>query len=182
MTLSEIQKAYNTSKKGIVIPPRIAIKNIDTFSVRTAGLAGSASFYNKKIGITKLTDYPSYFSNTESYFKSGLSDTINNLPYVFLKKNIADFVNDTNYSDKTLTVDFFSPQEIHFTVYASQPDSLVFLQNYYKFWKARVDGKLTPVNKTFITFMSVPVTKGRHSVEFYYEDKWLLLFTVHILM
>jgi len=89
VTLSEIQKAYNTSKKGIVIPPRIAVKNIDTFSVKQTGLAGSASFYNKKIGITKLTDYPSYFSNTESYFKSGLSDTINNLPYVFLKKNIA---------------------------------------------------------------------------------------------
>lgn len=177
VTLSEIQKVYS-GKKGITIPPLIAVKNIDTFSIRQTGLAGSASFYNKKIGITKLTDYPSYFLNTKIYFKSSLSDAINNLPYVFLKKNIAGIATDTNYRDKTLAVNFFSPQEIHITVNASQPDSLVFLQNHYKFWKAKVDGKLTAVNKTFITFMSVPVNKGRHSVEFYYEDKWLILFIV----
>ena len=178
VTLAEIQKVYNAGKKGIVVPPLIAIKNIDTFSVRTAGLAGSESFYNKKIGITKLTGYPSYFSNTDTYFKNSLSGAINNLPYVFLKKNIADFINDTNYRDRTLTVDFFSPQKIHFTVNASGQDSLIFLQNYYTFWRASVDGKSTAVNKTFITFMSVPVNKGHHQIEFYYEDKWLFLFIV----
>ncbi|WP_018611412.1 YfhO family protein [Segetibacter koreensis] len=178
VTLSKIQEAYNTSKKGVIIPPLVSVKNIDTFSGQKTGLVGSSSFYNKKIGITRLTDYPSYFSNTENYFKSGFADTINNLPYVFLKKNIADHINTENHFDTPIAVDFFSPQKIHITVNVSQPDSLVFLQNHYKFWKAKVDGRPAPVNKSFITFMSVPVDKGRHLVEFYYEDRWLIVFVI----
>ncbi len=176
VTLSEIQDVYNTSKKGIIIPPIVALKNINTFSAKKTGLAGSSSFYNKKIGITSLTNYPSYFLGTEAYFKSRLPDTINNLPYIFLKNDINGYVKDWQHSNKTLTANFFSPQKIHITVNASQQDSLVFLQNYYKFWKAKVDGRTIPVNKAFITFMSVPLNKGFHFVGFYYEDKWLFIF------
>jgi len=178
VTLSEIQKVYNTEKKGITIPPQIALKNIDTFSVEKAGLVGNASFYNKKIGITKLTDYPSYFSNTETYFNSSQRDTINNLPYVFFKKDINNYPYQAPSSDRIITVNSFTPQSIGITVNALRKDSLVLLQNYYKFWKVKVDGRSTPVNKSFITFMSVPVDKGQHDVTFYYEDKWLLLFVI----
>lgn len=178
VTLSDIQKVYSTNKKGINIPPIIAIKNIDTFSAKETGLAGSASFYNKKIGITKLTDYPSYFANTKAYFKSELPGTVNNLPYVFLKKNISNYKQDKLYSDTAIKVDFFSPQKINIKVSLTQRDTLVLLQNHYKFWKAKVDGREIPVNKSFITFMSIPLDKGFHFVEFYYEDKWLLLFVI----
>jgi len=178
VTLPEIQKTYNLNEKGITNPPIIPLKKIDTFSAKKTGLAGSSSFYNKKIGITKLTDYPSYFSNTDTYFKSSLPGIINNLPYVFLKKNIVAYANHQKYFDRALTVNFFSPQKINIKVNASQQDSLVLLQNFYKFWKVKVDGRETPVTKSFITFMSVPLNKGFHFVEFYYEDKWLFLFVL----
>lgn len=178
VTLSEIQNTYNTSGTGIITPSLTPLKNIETFTEKKTGLVGSSSFYNKKIGITKLTDYPSYFSNTEAYFKSVLPDTINDLPYIFLKTTIDDYIDTPKYSNKNINVDFFSPQEIHITVNASQSNTLVLLQNYYKFWKAKVDGQITPVNKSFITFMSVPLHKGRHYVEFYYEDNLLLFFVI----
>lgn len=178
VTLSEIQKVYDSNEKGIIVPPLVALKSIDTFSVRIAGLVGSASFYNKKIGITRLTDYPSYFSTTKTFFKSSLADTVNNLPYVFLKKDVVGFLTDPHYSDKSLTVNFFSPQKINIAVSVSEQDSLIFLQNYYKFWKVKVDSRNIPVSNSFITFMSVPLNKGRHSVEFYYEDKGVILFFI----
>jgi hypothetical protein len=178
VTLSAIQSVYNTSEKGIIKPSLTPIKSIDTFSAEKTGLIGSSSFYNKKIGITKLTDYPSYFANTADYFKSDLPGVLNNLPYVFLKKNINNYVNNFQRDEKALPVNFFSPQKISVTVDASQEDSLVLLQNYYKFWRAEADGREIAVNKSFITFMSVPVHKGCQLVTFYYEDKWLILFVV----
>ncbi len=175
VTLSSIEKVYDASGKGIIIPPLIAIKNIDTFSAKKTGLIGNSSFYNKEVGITHLTDYPSYFSNTKTFFKSNAPDTVNNFPYIFLKKDIGGYLTNPDYGDKVLTVNFFSPQKIRITVNSSQQDSLVLLQNHYKFWNATVDGQSTRINKSFITFMSVPLLKGRHLVEFYYEDKWLFL-------
>jgi hypothetical protein len=175
-TLSAINDIYNKHEKSVIKPSLTPIKDIDTFSLKQTGLIGSASFYNKKIGITHLTNYPSYFSNTEAYFKSAAPDTVNNLPYIFLKKDVIQHVDNPQYLNKALTIDFFSPQKINIKVDLFQSDTLVLLQNYYKFWRAKVDGLEIPVARSFITFMSVPLSKGNHMVEFYYEDKILLLF------
>lgn len=176
--LADVQKVFNASKKGITLPPLIALENIDTFSVKKTGLVGSSSFYNKKIGITKLTDYPSYFSNTEAYFKSDWPNLVNNFPYVFLKKNIDNYDKPSTYHDSALIVDFFSPKRIRLRTNETFSDTLVLLQNKYKFWKAKVDGKEINVIPAFITFMSIPLNKGQHEVEFYYNDELLVLFTI----
>jgi hypothetical protein len=175
VTLAEIQKTYNKSAKGIPIPPLVRLKNIDTLPDKQTGLLGSWTFYNKKVGTTKLTDYPSYFSRTESYFKSNWPATINNLPYIFLRNSIDSFENE-RYADNRIKVAYFSPQKIKIDVAISTNDSLVLLQNYHRFWKVKVDGSLSIVNCSFITFMSVPLTKGHYTVEFLYEDNWLTFF------
>jgi hypothetical protein len=176
VTLAEIQSTYNKSEKGIIIPPLIPIKNIDTLSSERTGLVGNWSFYNKQIGSTSLTDYPSYFSNTEKYFNSDLPAAVNNYPYIFLKSDFEDS-SPLKSPNKTLKVKFYSPQKIVIEVDALQDDSLVLLQNRYKFWRANADGQELEINPTLITFMSVPLRKGRHIVGFYYQDKWLILFT-----
>ncbi|GEO09383.1 hypothetical protein SAE01_18790 [Segetibacter aerophilus] len=177
VTLSEIQQQYDKSPKGIVIPPLISIKDIDTLPTKTTGLIGSWGFYNRKIGITQLQDYPSYFVNTEAYFNSNLPHTINDFPYVFLKSDIDSSGSSHYYHDQNISVTSFSSQEITANVNLNQSDSLVLLQNHYRFWKAKVDNKEVKVNKSFITFLSVPLVEGSHTVTFRYEDNWLYVFT-----
>jgi hypothetical protein len=85
VTLAEIQSTYDKAPKGIIKPPLTKLNDIDTLSTIRAGLVGSWSFYNKQIGSTSLTDYPSFFTNTYSYFSSELPPTINQLPFVFFE-------------------------------------------------------------------------------------------------
>ena len=178
VTLPEIQQTYNQSPKGIIIPPLIKIKDLDTLSTKRTGLVGSLSFYNKHIGTATLTDYPSYFTSTKSYFESSLPATINNLPFVFLKKNIPSFESSDNFIDSAVIVTSFSPQKIQVSTNSSQPDTFVLLQNNYKFWKVFVDGNPTKISFSFITFMSISVPPGYHLVTFYYQDTWLLCFVI----
>ena len=63
----------------------------------------------------------------------------------------------------------------HFSlrVTADRPALLVVTDNYYPAWKARVDGRETPVVRTNYTFRGVPVGAGEHTVEFYYDGGYL---------
>jgi hypothetical protein len=179
VTLAEIDSIYGKSPKGIIIPPLVKIKDIEAFPGQKTGLVGSSSYYNKNIGTAELTDYPSYFRNTERYFTSELPQKINNHPYLFFKNDFNDY-NGRQDAGK-LKVKFFSPTRLRVELVATSDDSLVLLQNHYRFWKANVDGVAITVNKSFITFMSVPVPKGVHTVEFYYDDRLvtpLIIFSI----
>jgi hypothetical protein len=164
-TLKNIQSIYNFSLTGIPIPELIPINNIDTLNAKTTGLIGDITYYNKKIGTTKLTDYPSYFSSTDTFFKSSYKNDILKEPYIFLLSGNKDF-----------QVKKFSSQNIFIEVNSAMTDTLVFLQNYYKFWKAFNNNKSVVIKKSFLTFMSVPVNKGVNKVEFIYEDNNLIYF------
>jgi uncharacterized membrane protein YfhO len=169
VTMQQIQSYYNSNPSGIPIPPLIAIKNIDTLNEKLTGLIGNASYYNKEIGTTKLTDYPSYFKATDNFFKSGEKDFVLSKPYLFL-------LNDSN--NHSIKVQRFSPQAIKLTLESIKNDSFVFLQNNYKFWKAFDNGKTIPVSVAFTTFMSISLSPGNHSIEFIYHDPNLLFFCV----
>lgn len=175
VTLAQIQQIYDKSGKGISIPPLLSIKNIDTLSPAMTGLVGSLSFYNKSIGITRMQDYPSYFLSTEAYFNSSYPAIINNVPFAFFKQDVDSFSNNASPANR-LTIQSFSPENIRMDVDLIKDDSLIFLQNYFQFWSVKVDGHSAHIQKAFITFMSVPLSSGRHSIEFYYADKLLFIF------
>jgi len=52
---------------------------------------------------------------------------------------------------------------------------LVLSDNYYPGWKARIDGKLTPISREQYLFRSVQVPAGKHRVVFTYEPDSLKL-------
>jgi hypothetical protein len=172
VTLSQIQNIYNSANPGgIPIPPLIPINKIDTLDVKTTGLVGDITYYNKKIGTQRLTDYPSYLKTTDSFFSSSISKSIFQMPYVFLKSNFNRGKNNSN-----IAVNKFTPTHIQLSVNSSMRDTLVFLQNYYKYWKAFNNNISVPVQKSYITFMSVPLNVGDNEIDFYYKDNWLFLF------
>ena len=64
------------------------------------------------------------------------------------------------------------PQGDHITVSveASAPATLFLSENYYKYWKAKVNGKETPIVRAFGTFQAVAVPAGKSTVEFVYRS------------
>jgi len=166
LTLKSIQAVYNTSPTGIPVPPLVTVNKIDTLDAKTTGLVGDITYYNKLIGTTKLTDYPSYFASTSQYFgNQQMVDEVSRHPYLFVKKG------DT--ANTHITVQHFKSAFIEMDVDAPQNDTLVFLQNNYRFWHAVINGQKVPIATTAITFMSVKIAKGANHVIFYYEDRWL---------
>ncbi len=166
-TVQQIQAMYNSNPKGIPVPQLISINKIDTLNEKLTGLIGSASYYNKKIGTTKLTDYPSYFKSTDIFFKSSQKDFVLGKPYVFLLSG-----------NSNLQVKKFSPQNIVIDVKTERDDTMFLLQNYYTFWKAYNNNTEVPVQRSFTTFMSVPVHQGNNNIEFIYKDPHLIYFVI----
>lgn len=180
VTLRDIHALYNANPQGIVKPALTPINAIDTFDIKTTGLVGDASYYNKKIGTTRMNDYPSFFRNTEDYFNSDTKDTVSKMPYVFLKSQVledADFVR--------ISVESFHPTAIKIDVKSTEPDTLILLQNNYKYWKAFVAGKPATIIPIYKTFMGVAVNSGHNEIEFRYQDPlpgWLLLISGIVVM
>lgn len=167
-SLSEIQSVYNQFPQNIPIPELIPINKIDTFDRETAGLLGDRSFYDKQIGITKLTGYPSYFKSTTEYLKSDLKNVIEKQPFIFFQSDLNSPKPGLNISVKE-----FSTQKIVIQTDSPQPDHLVLLQNYYKYWYAKVNNKKVIPQKIWGTFMSVPIPAGNNTISFEYKDPWL---------
>jgi hypothetical protein len=167
VSVSQIQSIYDSNPMGMPVPQLIPINKIDTLDAKTTGLVGDISYYNKNIGTTRLTDYPSYFASTDSFFKSSQKDVVLSKPYVFLLSG-----------SRNVNVALFSPQHIIFNVKSITADSLILLQNHYKFWKAYDNNKPIEIKKAFTTFMSVHLYEGDNKIEFIYNDNKLLYFVV----
>lgn len=167
-TIKDIQAVYNTSPKGIIIPPLTPINQIDTLDGTLTGLVGDITYYNKKIGTERLTDYPSYFTATDSFFhNAAFTIEVFKHPWLFVKQH------DSLLPAPVIHVAAFNPHKTLLQVNAEQGDTLVFLQNNYLFWRAAVNNNSVPLQTVYGTFMAVPLVKGPNEVMFYYNDRWL---------
>ncbi len=165
VTLSEIQSIYNENPKGFPIPSLTPLNEVKNYDKKTAGLVGDKSFYDKQIGIKELTGYPSYLKTTDAYLISPLKLKVEEHPFLFL---LSDF--DYPGKKEKIKINYFSPSQINIEVTSIDPDTLIFLQNYYPFWNATVNGRTVPIKKEFISFMSIPINKKVNNVVFFYKD------------
>ena len=167
-TIKDIQAIYNTSPKGIIIPPLIPVNQIDTLNDELTGIIGDITYYNKKIGTTRLNDYPSYFTTTNSFFHdTEFKTAVLKHPWLFVKQG------DSLLPGPAIHVESFDPHRTVLEVSAEHGDTLIFLQNNYKFWHAVVNNKPVPIQTAYATFMAVKLDAGRNEVMFYYNDRWL---------
>lgn len=65
----------------------------------------------------------------------------------------------------------YKPQEVIIKTKSDQPKLLFLSDNYYPGWKAEVDGDETKIWRANYTFRAVPLTRGEHTVRFYYESQ-----------
>jgi hypothetical protein len=163
-SVAYVQHIYNRSPKGIPIPSLTPICKVDSISIDESSLVGDWSYYNKQIGTMKITDYPSYFQPLEQYFGSNRPALINKKPFLFTKQ-----------SASKISVSKFSPQGIEVSCSSTIPDTLIFLQNNYKFWRATVNGNSQAITTAYYSFMAVSIPKGESKIVFSYRDRGLLI-------
>jgi hypothetical protein len=168
-SLQTMQSYYDQSPPGIPIPEFIPVaqyKN-NNDDERTL-LIGNWSYFSKQPGCTQLTGYPSYFNYTSSFFKSNDTAAILSRPWIFL-------INESgqNKHIEKMNVVEYSPDRIDIKLATVQNDTLVFLQNHYKHWKAIVNGKETPLQIYRNTFLALELMKGEQHILLYYSDNIL---------
>lgn len=69
----------------------------------------------------------------------------------------------------TMSVRSSEPSRVVVSVDASSPGFLFFSSNHFPGWKARIDGQRVRALRSWVTFWSVPISAGRHTVEFLYR-------------
>ncbi len=77
--------------------------------------------------------------------------------------------------DSGIRVARFSPTQIVVKVKNASTDTLVYLQNRYKYWQATVDGEQQLIQTAYHTFMAVALAPGSHIVVFAYADMWFFI-------
>lgn len=85
--------------------------------------------------------------------------------------NYNSISSDSTIQNEMVKIEAISPSSITLQTETSQANFLTLLQSEYTGWSALVDGKETEIIQSNSLFMSVPVSSGKHTVEFVYNNK-----------
>lgn len=150
----------------------IAANNDPTLNLQFVQLWKNLSIYVKQPTFDGASPYS--FTNMSNALETGEFQRMSQYPVIFF----AEEIEQNNYIDTTsidslsaqkLWIETFSPNEIKVNVELPEASNFVYLQNYYPSWQAKVNGKVVPIQRVSETFMSVPIPKGKSTVEFNFE-------------
>lgn len=65
-------------------------------------------------------------------------------------------------------------EEVWLQVTADRPGYLIMTQSAYPGWKARINGKKTPILKAYGFLTALPIKPGTHQVRFTYREPWVV--------
>lgn len=128
---------------------------------------------------------PYFFKTTIKAQNNGLYDEVINNPLLFLTDVTDDYKIDTSRIDKLsykkINIISFSPNKLESTVTTKKDIYLIFLQNYYHYWKSYVDNKPQEIIKVNDTFMAIKIPSGHHTVRFeFYSQKIKIAFYISV--
>ncbi len=78
----------------------------------------------------------------------------------------------------------YLPNKIEIEAETEVPGFLVLSENWYPFWKVKIDGKEKEVYRAYYTLRAVELSKGKHRIIFYFDSfyfnygKWITLFSL----
>jgi hypothetical protein len=167
-------------------------------------------FYNKKIGISRVTNSPSFLTEQAKFINnrflyqyvsslpvayiadsllqlkdSLLFDTTNNCQYAFTA-DINTLTKPCNSND-TVIFKRLTANSIEMETQNLADGMLVLTQNYHHNWLASIDGVKATVHKTNMSFMGIKVPAGKHSIVFRFVPDntikaiWVMLASLFLL-
>lgn len=146
-------------------------------------------FYNKKIGISRVNNSPSFLDEQNDFLKTGLLYSyVSSKPVTYIADTVVQ-LKDTNILNLATPCNFvfadaiqgiksdcrddhkafikkISANRFEIETQTSSPSLLVLTQSYHHHWKVWIDGQLARIYKTNISFMSTPLPPGKHLVVF----------------
>jgi uncharacterized membrane protein YfhO len=147
------------------------------------------NFYNKKIGISRISNSPSFLEEQDQFLQSGLLYSyVSSKPVTYIADSVVQ-LKDTNIlnlatgcdyafadaipviksncrDDHSAIIKNLSANRFEIATQTSSPSLLVLTQSYHHHWKVWIDDKQALIYKTNISFMGTPLTPGKHSVVF----------------
>lgn len=188
----EINAVIHASPKGYPVDSlqySLAENSKDAFD--RFAINGLQYFYNKKPGISKVTNSPAFLAQMDKFIQTGrLYDYVAAHPVVYLADSFAA-VKDTNLLNTAGNCNYAFTDQLafnsscqgtdhaaikklsssQFVIETTTADSalLVLTQNYYPHWRVTIDGNKNDIIKTNISFMGVVVPAGKHTVVFRFE-------------
>lgn len=169
-------------------------------------------FYNKKIGISRITNSPSFLNQQELFIQSNfLYNYVASLPVVYIADSIVRIKDTASIlsgagckyaftesvqpggntcptNNNTAAITNMSANRFEIEADVTSPSLLVLTQNYHHYWKVSVDGKPATIYKTNVSFMGTALSTGKHRIVFCYCPSatltaiWVMLATVILLL
>ncbi len=172
---------------------------------------GLAYFYNKKIGISHITNSPSFLTEQGEFIDNNflyryvssspvvyIADTIIQLKdSAFLEFNnscryaVADIATDVREAcdpDDTAVIKKLTANSFEIETQRLSAGYLVVIQSYHHHWRASIDGEKTVINRTNISFMGITIPAGKHTIVFHFtpgntiKAMWVMLATLTLLL
>jgi hypothetical protein len=167
--------------------------------------------YNKKIGISRINNSPSFLDEQNDFLKTNLLyGYISLMPVAYIADSLVH-LKDSNIlnlatickfafadgipsiksncdSNNKAIIKKISANRFEIETQASSSSLLVLTQCYHHHWKAWIDNKQVKIYKTNISFMGTPLPPGKHSVVFKFSPSntlkalWVMFATIAILI
>lgn len=206
-----VNKTIHSSLSGFpVIDLEKSLAENSSDALSHFNISGLEYFYNKRIGISKVTNSPAFLIQQDKFLQTEkLFQLVSSLPVVYLASPVLTL------KDTAALPDVFNGCRYAFTASPISTDSctqagkaqikqlsansftietvsdttafLVLSQNYYHHWKVKIDDKSDTIYKTNISFMGTQVPPGTHTVTFQFvpnitmKAMWVQLITLIIL-
>jgi hypothetical protein len=148
------------------LKPLSQTKFLDSSLENELWLLGS---YSKKIGYPLEERYPVQLNSTGKFFAdSTLHHFINQQGVLFLSTDTTISAN-TNFDSSYINVIRFGPGYMNVLVNNPGYRFITFLQNDYPHWETFADGKKVQHCTCFRTFITLPIEKGKHQIEYRFD-------------
>jgi len=207
-----VNKTIHSSPSGFPVnslEKSLAENSIDAFS--NFNISGLEYFYNKKIGISKVTNSPAFLVQQDKFLQTEkLFELVSSLPVVYMASPVltlkdtaalsvaidncrhaftaSPISNDSCSQAGKALIKQLSANSFTIETVSDTAAFLVLSQNYYHHWKVKIDDKPGIIYTTNISFMGTPIPPGTHSVVFQFvpnntiKAMWVQLIVLIILL
>lgn len=176
MSKKEVQSVINKFPRGINPQPLVSINNADYIQPSDTEQFQLIGSYSKKIGSVVPDQYPVQLNNNVNFIAdTALYSFIKQQAYIFLSTDTTKS-SLTNFDSSHIEIISSGPGYTKFIINNDQYKWLTLLQNNYLHWSVKIDNIPVLHHTGFKTFISVPVAKGKQTIEFIFEPKRIKIF------